>query len=110
MDWIEVKNWMDQTPLSKDALHVYVAIFIQVGAAFVSRRSLGSFLPWSTVLILDLMNEALDILLGEEAQVQPWQVAGALHDLGNTMAMPTIFLLLVRYFPRLFEQTHSARR
>ncbi len=109
MDWIEVKTWLDQTPLSKDALHIYVSMFIQVGTAFVSRRSLGSFLPWSTVLILDMMNEGLDMVLGEEAQVQPWQVAGALHDLSNTMAMPTIILVLVRYFPHLFEHTRSAR-
>ena len=110
MDWGEVKIWLDQTPVSKDALHIYAALFVQVATAFVSRRTLGSFLPWSAVLIADLINEGLDMFLGEEDRIQPWQVAGALHDLGNTLAVPTILLLLVRYVPSLFEQRPSPPR
>jgi len=99
---MEVKDWFERMPLSKDAVHIYAAVFIQVTASLTLRRPLGNLLPWLIVLGADLANEGLDIVLGEEDQVQPWQVAGALHDLVNTMFMPSILVLLVRYLPTLF--------
>lgn len=89
--------------VAKDALHVYGAFAIQIAAAALLRRPLSSWIPWYIVLALEITNEALDILLGEEAHVQPWQLEGARHDLVNTMVLPTALLLLCRYAPALFR-------
>ena len=60
-------------------------------------------MPWLTVLLLELVNEGLDMWLGEEVQLKRWQLEGAVHDLVNTMILPTALLLLCRYAPGLFR-------
>jgi hypothetical protein len=55
----------------------------------------------------ELLNEFLDVYFGEELLVQEWQLLGARHDVLNTMALPTMLLLLCRFAPRLFQ--HKGR-
>lgn len=107
MNWLEIKDETARLVLEKDALHVYAAVAIQLAAARLSRRTLGHWLPWLAVAALQLGNEALDILLGQEQTLKPWQVAGGIHDTVNTMLMPTLMLLLCRRSPALF--TWAAR-
>lgn len=102
MDWVQIKAMLSETALHKDALHIYAAVAVQVGAAIISRRSLGSIVPWLTVLMAQSGNEYLDLRWGETETVEEWQVAGSLHDMWNTMLLPTVLLLLVRLAPRLF--------
>ena len=102
MDWMDLKQVMALMSVEKDALHIYAALAVQVAAALLFRRRLSSWLPWFIVLLAEAGNEALDLWLGEEAQVQQWQVSGAAHDLVNTMILPTALLLLCRYAPSLF--------
>ncbi|MDQ3144720.1 MAG: hypothetical protein M3Q57_07585 [Pseudomonadota bacterium] len=83
MDWLALKDETARMMFDKDALHIYVAVAIQVAAALLSRRSLGYFLPWLAVLGCALVNEALDVVLGQEQILQPWQVVGGVHDLIN---------------------------
>lgn len=104
MDWMGMKGLAAQLTVEKDALHVYSAFFIQVSVAALFRKSLAHWLPWVAVLALAIGNEALDIQYGEEAQVQEWQLAGARHDLVNTMILPTLLLLLCRFAPLLFRR------
>jgi hypothetical protein len=103
MDWISIKGYVNLLAVSKDALHIYVAIFIQVVVALIARRSLGSLLPWTAVLLLELLNEALDLLFEKEPYIHRWQIDGAIHDLINTLLLPTILMLLVRFVPSLFR-------
>lgn len=104
MDWMGMKDLAADLSVAKDALHIYVAFVIQVSAAAISRRSLASGLPWLVVLMFELVNEGLDMWLGEEAHLQRWQFNGAVHDLINTMILPTALLLLCRYAPGLFRK------
>jgi hypothetical protein len=103
MEWITFKQVASEFPLSKDALHIYAALAIQVAACIAFRRSFGSIWPWVAVLILELVNEALDLLLEPELYIHEWQIDGSIHDIINTMALPTMLLLMVRYAPRLFH-------
>ncbi len=100
MDWEQVKNaiavW---TELERDALHIYAAILLQIGSAAVLRRSLASPLPWLAVFAAALANEALD--MRRDGIFEDWERAAALHDLWNSMLVPTILLLLARFAPRL---------
>jgi hypothetical protein len=100
LDWEQVKNaiaiW---TELERDALHIYAAVLLQIGSAALLRRSLASPVPWLVVLAAALGNEALD--MRRDGLFEDWERAAALHDLWNSMLVPTILLLLVRFAPRL---------
>jgi hypothetical protein len=103
MDWPGLKLELARLLLDKDALHIYAALAIQITAAKLSRRSLGHLLPWLAVFGLELINEAIDLSRGGETSLKPWQVVGGLHDIINTMILPTILLLLCRRDPALFR-------
>jgi hypothetical protein len=102
VDWLEFKTYLSQLTVSKDALHIYAALIVQVAAALIVRVPLSSLLPWSAVLIVEIINEGLDLLLEKEPYIHRWQIDGSIHDLVNTMAIPTALMLLVRYSPWLF--------
>jgi hypothetical protein len=100
LDWEQVKNAISiWTGLERDALHIYAAILVQVLAAAALRRSLASPLPWLVVLVAALSNEVLDTY--RDGLVEAWEQAASLHDLWNTMLVPTILALLARFAPRL---------
>ena len=107
MDWMGVKGLATDLTIAKDALHIYLAFVIQVSTAIVFRKPLSNSLPWLAVLLVELVNEGLDIWLGEELHLKQWQVDGAAHDLVNTMILPTVLLLLCRYSPGLFTRRRS---
>jgi cell shape-determining protein MreD len=93
------------TGLERDALHIYAAIIIQLGSAALLRRTLASLWPWLFVLAFALTNEWLD--MHRDDLVEDWEKAAALHDLWNTMLLPTLLLLVVRFAPRLTSRAGS---
>lgn len=106
MDWEQVKSAISLwTELERDALHIYAAILVQIAAASLLRRSLASVLPWLVVLIAALLNEALDI--SRDGIFEAYERGAALHDLWNTMLVPTLLALLVRFAPRLFARDRA---
>ncbi len=102
MDWMAFKTYLATLVVEKDALHIYAAVGIQLAVAALSRRSLAHWLPWTVVLAAEIMNEGFDMWFGEEPHIARWQVDGATHDFFNTMALPTLLMLLTRYAPSLF--------
>lgn len=100
MDWEAMKQAVAAwTGLERDALHIYAAILIQLGSAALLRRTLASPWPWLVVLAFALANEWLDV--NRDNLIEAWEEAAALHDLWNTMLLPTLLLLVVRFVPRL---------
>jgi hypothetical protein len=107
LDWEQVKSAISLwTELERDALHIYAAILVQIVAAALLRRSLASLLPWLVVLVAALLNEGLDIT--RDGIFEPYERAAALHDLWNTMLVPTVLALLARFAPRLFVRDRAA--
>lgn len=101
MSWSEFKDYLTLvTDLDQDALHIYGAILLQVVAAALMRRSMASVFPWLFVLLVLILNEWAD-LREPGKPIEEWQVVGGLKDLWNTMALPTLLLLLARFTPRL---------
>lgn len=99
-DWEQIKNAVSiWTGLERDALHIYASILIQLVFALILRRSLASPLPWLFVLLFALLNEVLDMY--RDGLVENWEKAAALHDLWNTMLVPTLLALMVRFAPGL---------
>ena len=104
MSWIDFKNYLTQvTDLSQDALHIYGAVLIQLAAALLLRRSLASLLPWIVVLVLLLVNEAIDLWLPHET-LGEWQMLAGLQDIWNTLALPTLLMLVARFAPSLLTR------
>jgi hypothetical protein len=103
MDWIGLKDEIARMLLEKDALHIYAAVLIQLAAARWTGRTLGHLLPWGAVLAVELLNEIVDLARGGEPRVMPWQVVSGVHDIINTMILPTLLLVLCRRAPHLFD-------
>ncbi len=107
MDWLSLKHEAARMLFEKDALHIYAALVIQITAAKLSSRSPGHALPWVWVLGMELANEVVDILRGQEPKLMPWQIVSGVHDILNTMILPTALLLLCRCAPELFQWKRS---
>ncbi|OYX37053.1 MULTISPECIES: hypothetical protein [unclassified Sphingomonas] len=90
------KLWLiGATGLSKDALHVYVALILFFGSAVLFKWSLAGWRPWTVVLVAAVSGEAWDIrdrLAGRIAIDLP----GDWHDIWNTMFWPSVILLVAR--------------
>lgn len=98
MDWIAAKLWLvDVTGLEKDALHIYAGVGAQLLAARLFARRLGSPWPLVAVLLLTLANEAYDLVFEvwpEVDRARQWRLG--LHDLLNTLAVPSLLFALAR--------------
>ena len=102
MNFLEFKHSLEvATGLSEDALHIFTALSIQIVVAAVSRRGIAHPLPWLGVLLAELVNEWLD--LRAVRPLDAWEVQAALHDVWNTMLLPTMLLLVGRYAPGLLQ-------
>ena len=99
-------SWLQQvklilivdTGLAKDALHIYIGLFVVIGAALLFRWRLSSWKPWLTILAVAVGGEIWDI---RDAIVTaaPVGFEANLHDVWNTMFWPTALMLLARFTP-----------
>lgn len=84
--------------LSKDALHVHLGLLIYLVAAGLTRRSLGSFVPWLILLVLEAINEGFDLLHDlRHGGLNARSLLPGLKDGVNTMFWPTVLLVAVRF-------------
>ncbi|MCM8731995.1 hypothetical protein ACFO8O_13600 [Hephaestia sp. GCM10023244] len=96
--WGQAKLWLsDATGLSPDALHVHVSILAMLTGAVLWRRRMDHPLPWLSVLVLEIANEALDLStpIGGENSLH-----ASMHDILNTMFLPTVILICLRFTRR----------
>jgi len=92
-----VKMWLVQNVgLAKDALHVYVALTLLLGAALIFGWKLSSWKPWCLVLAAALVGEVWD-LRDSFANRAPIDLWANWHDIWNTMLWPSVIVLLARY-------------
>jgi len=103
MIWIEYKHYLSTlTGLSQDALHIYAALLIQFGAAWLLKRTLSSALPLLLVLLAVLLNEAGDLYLPGNP-LESWQISGSIKDLWNTILAPSLLFTMARISPQVFQ-------
>jgi hypothetical protein len=91
------------TGLSKDALHLHVGMAVFLVAAMVSRRPVSSWLPWLAVLAVALAGEGVD-MRDDLASLGHWRWSASLHDIVNTIAWPSILLVVGRHAQVLFAK------
>lgn len=110
MSWAEAKTMIEASlGLSQDAMHIYAALVIQLLAAAVVRRSLAHPVPWLVVLAAELANEWFDAHSDNDV-IETWELWAALHDVLNTMALPTLLLVVARLAPGLLAGRRAAAR
>jgi hypothetical protein len=103
LNFVELKLAIEAiTGLSQDALHIFAAVIIQLCVAAVLRRGVGNPLPWAVVLLAELVNEWADIHIdGVFERPETWT---SLHDVWNTMLLPTLLLIAGRWAPWLLRR------
>ena len=98
--WEEIKQAIElYTGLSRDALHIHAAVLLQLLVAAVSRLGLRHPIPWLVVFVLEILNERTDMMA--DGVSEKWEQSAAIHDLWNTMLIPTLLFLISRYTPAL---------
>ncbi|MEO9500779.1 MAG: hypothetical protein ABJD75_13035 [Parasphingorhabdus sp.] len=98
-----MKLWLESLlNLDKDALHIYGAVLVQLLTAILLRRSLASPLPWIAAFAVTFLNEYLDFRQAgpSERSIALYKEA-ALHDIWNTLLLPTGLFLIARFWPTL---------
>jgi len=93
----ELKIWIgDGTGAPDTIMHIHAGLAILMLARVLTRRSLGSFVPWTIVLVIQSFNEVLDRI-----EFGSWRWDDTLSDMANTMFWPTVICLGVRLRPLL---------
>lgn len=83
----------DGTGLPDAILHIHAGLAVLLCARVLTRRSLGSFIPFAFVVAAELANETMDYLN------YGWRAADTYSDLANTFFWPLIISLAVRLRP-----------
>lgn len=91
----------DGTGLPDAILHIHAGLAILMTTRLLSRRSLGTFIPFVFVVVAELANETMDYL----AYGLRW--ADTLSDLGNTLFWPAVISAGVRLRPMTRKDQRS---
>jgi hypothetical protein len=94
IDWIG-----DGTGLPDTILHIHAGLAVLMLARIVTRRSLGSFVPWSCVAVAEAFNEIMDRL-----NFGSWRWPDTTSDIINTLFWPTVICLGIRLRPMLLPR------
>ncbi|WP_417594838.1 hypothetical protein [Parasphingorhabdus sp.] len=111
MQWFEIKIWLESSiGLDRDSLHIYAGVGIQLAVALFCRRSLASPIPWLVVVAAAFANEFYDYThLGETFEkYSKYYHEEAIRDIWNTLLLPTLFLLIAKFWPTWLTGKHPA--
>ncbi len=89
IDWVG-----DGTGLPDTILHIHAGMALLMIARLITRRSFGTFIPWTVVAAGETFNEIMDRL-----NYGSWRWDDTLVDVANTMFWPTVICLGVRLRP-----------
>jgi hypothetical protein len=108
MEWHQLKQWLTMASgLDMDALHVHAGVVCQIVVALVLRLRLSSLWPWAAVAAVALGNEIYDFNY-EVWPTREEQFFESVKDVWNTLLLPTLLMLLVRWTPGLFAAPSAA--
>ncbi|MDZ4308024.1 hypothetical protein [Allopontixanthobacter sp.] len=82
--------------LSKDALHIYIALGVYLGSCLIFGWKARQWRPWLLVLGVAIMGEVWDIQRNLELS-QDLNLRGNWKDIWNALLIPTALLVLSRY-------------
>jgi hypothetical protein len=91
IDWIG-----DGTGLPDTVLHIHAGMTVLILARLITRRALGTFIPFVWVVVAELGNECLD-----RANYGSWRWPDTTSDVINTLFWPLMLSLAIRLRPIL---------
>ena len=83
----------DGTGLPDTILHIHAGLTVLLVVRLVSRRSLGSFIPFAAVVLAEGANEAMDYL------TYGLRLADTVSDVANTLFWPFVISLAIAVRP-----------
>lgn len=98
---------VDFTGLERDALHIYVGLFVFVACCVLFRLKARDFRPWIVTLLVASAGEILD-LRDALTYDHPLLFAEGIKDFCNTIAVPTLLLLTTRMTGIFARPDHAA--
>jgi hypothetical protein len=84
----------DDTGFANSLLHIHGGMAIFLLARLVSGRSLGTFIPFAAVAVLQCANELIDY-----SNNGSWRVLDTTGDMINTLFWPLVLTIAVRLRP-----------
>lgn len=84
----------NDTGFANALLHVHGGLLILFVARMVSGRSLGTFIPFATVVALELLNEGIDRI-----NHGAWRWDDTIADVVNTLFWPFVLSLAIWWRP-----------
>jgi len=97
----EIKFALEKSlPFDADLLHLVIGPVIFLLSARLTRGA-SLWWPWLTVVVLAVLNEAMDFAVDKSPDRTTAYIENA-TDFLLTIAVPTFFLIAARFFPRLF--------
>ncbi|MGK2908452.1 MAG: hypothetical protein ACSLE1_01405 [Sphingobium sp.] len=95
LGWSRIKMDVEHiVGFSSDALHAQVGMLVFIGCNYMLRGRSSLLLPWLLLFGIELTNEALD--MSRPPGSLESDLGSSLHDIVNTMFVPTVMLLLWR--------------
>ena len=95
--WGDVKDWLsDSLHLSHGILHVHVGMAVFLLGAVLLRRPVGTWTPLLIVVVLELLNEAVDFARYQMSG-WPWRPGPTIADLVATWLWPIVLTLVFRH-------------
>ena len=91
IDWIG-----DGTGLPDTILHIHAGMALLMIARLITRRSFGTFIPWTVVAAGEAFNEIMDRMT-----FGSWRWEDTSLDILNTLLWPTVICLGVRLRPMI---------
>ena len=99
-----MKTWLnDATGLSRDALHIFTGLGVQLVLVLALRSWFGALWPIGIVLLLAIGNEWIDLTTETWTGELAWQYAESAKDLATTLSAPLTLLLLSRFAASRFQ-------
>ena len=94
--WGPIKQAFEKSiHLSPDAVHIHVGVGLLFFFALIFRRPLHDWRPWMAVFLVEGINEIID--LNQKFGSTENNAVESLHDLVNTLFLPTLLVLYYRY-------------
>ena len=94
--WGPIKHAVEKSiHLSPDAVHIHVGVALLFFFAWATKRPLHDWRPWMMMFLLEGINEIVD--LNQKYGSTENNVGESIHDIVNTLFLPTLLLLYYRF-------------